>query len=239
MFLVDLLIFDLDGTLCDTKDDIAHSVNLTLKELGLPQKSREAIYGYVGGGVRQLLRQSLESEHPQTVSETTITEDEVQRKEGVGTQGEQNRFSLAMETFRTHYMNHLLDTTKPYSGMEKVLSHFQDKKKALVTNKPQVYTDKILAGLNLAGQFDIILGSDNGFQLKPDPEMILHVIQQLQVHPSRCVMIGDGLPDILAARRAGIKSCAVAYGLGDPNELKNAGPDYFCEEPEEITCLFD
>ena len=238
MFSVDCLIFDLDGTLCDTKDDIAHSVNLTLKDLGLPQKSEDVIYGYVGGGIRQLLRQSLDLEHPQAAS-TTITKGEVRSKEGAETREGQDRFSFAMKIFRRHYMNHLLDTTLPYSGMENVLNHFKEKKRALVTNKPQVYTDKILAGLNLAERFDMILGSDNGFPLKPNPEMILHVLKQLQVNPSRCVMIGDGLPDIEAARMAGIKACAVGYGLGDPDELKNAEPDFFCKRPEELTCLFD
>lgn len=239
MFSVDLLIFDLDGTLCDTKDDIAQAVNLTLKDLGLPQKSESVIYGYVGGGVRQLLRQSLDSERPQSVSTAAMPENVMRSRENVETRDEHDRFTLAMKTFRRHYMDHLLDTTLAYPGMENVLDHFKLKKRALVTNKPQVYTDKILVGLKLAEQFDMILGSDNGFPLKPNPGMILHVLSQLKVDPGRCVMIGDGLPDVEAARLAGIKSCAVAYGLGDPQELKNAGPDFFCERPEELMCLFD
>jgi phosphoglycolate phosphatase len=213
MFAVDLLIFDLDGTLCDTKDDIALSVNLTLKELGLPEKPPEVIYGYVGSGVRKLLQQA------------------------VGAESEE-RFNSAMRIFRSHYLNHLLDTTKPYPGMETVLNLFKHKKKAVVTNKPQVYTDRILSGLCLTNYFDLIVGGDNGLVLKPEPHMLLFVLEKLQVQKSRCVMIGDGLHDIVAARAAGIGVCAVGYGLTSRRELQEEGPDFFCDRPEELTWLF-
>ncbi len=213
MFAVDLLIFDLDGTLCDTKDDIALSVNLTLKELGLPEKPPEVIYGYVGSGVRKLLQQA------------------------VGEESEE-RFGLAMQIFRSHYLKHLLDTTKPYPGMETVLNHFKHKKKAVVTNKPQIYTDRILSGLGLTHHFDLIIGGDNGLVLKPEPHMLLFVLEKLQVQKSRCVMIGDGLHDIAAARAAGIGVCAVRYGLTSRRELQEAGPDFFCDQPEELKWLF-
>jgi phosphoglycolate phosphatase len=213
MFKVDLLIFDLDGTLCDTKDDIATSVNLTLREIGLPEKSPEVIYGYVGSGVRKLLQQAVGEES-----------------------GE--RFKSAMRIFRRHYMTHLLDTTKPYPGVEAVLDHFKDKKKAIVTNKPQDYTNRILEGLDLTRHFDLVIGGENGYPLKPDPAMLIAVLEQLQCDPGRTVMIGDGLHDVVAARAAGIKVCAVGYGLGNPQELKEAKPDFFCERPEELRWLF-
>ena len=213
MFAVDLLIFDLDGTLCDTKEDIATSVNLTLKELRLPEKPPKVIYGYVGSGVRKLLEQAV--------------------GEGSG-----ERFKTAMQIFRGHYNAHLLDTTKLYPGLETVLNHFQQKKKAVVTNKPQDYTDRILDGLGLTRYFDLVLGGDNGHPLKPDPQMILTVLDQFGSDPARTVMIGDGLHDIVAARAAGIKVCAVGYGLGDPHQLKLAKPDFFSERPEELTWLF-
>lgn len=213
MFAVDLLIFDLDGTLCDTKDDIALSVNLTLQELGLPEKSPEVIYGYVGSGVKKLLQLAVGGES-------------------------EERFGLAMQIFRTHYLNHLLDNTKPYSGIETVLNHFKRKKKAVVTNKSQIYTDRILSGLGLTHHFDLIVGGDNGLILKPEPHMLLFVLKKLQVQKSRCVMIGDGLHDIAAARAAGIGVCAVGYGLAGSRELQKAKPDFFCNRPEELKWLF-
>ena len=213
MYAVDLLIFDLDGTLCDTKDDIALSVNLTLKDIHLPEKRNEEIYGYVGSGVRRLLQQAV---------------------------GEESgpHFTRAMEVFRNHYLNHLLDRTNLYPGIDTVLNHFGEKKKAVVTNKPQIYADRILSGLHLTRFFDLIIGGDNGHPLKPDPQMLNFVIDQLGIKKSRAVMIGDGLNDISSARSAGIPVCAVGYGLSLSHILKEAEPDWFCDRPEELTCLF-
>lgn len=205
----DLLIFDLDGTLADTKDDIATSVNLTLHELGLPEKPSAVIYSYVGSGVRKLIQQA------------------------VG-EAEGERFQEAMRIFRGHYTAHLLDTTKLYPGIDDVLDHFRTKKKAVVTNKPQAYTDPIASGLKITNRFDMILGGDNGFPLKPDPRMILAVLEKLSADPKRTVMIGDGLHDIHASRAAGVAVCAVGYGLGDPGELRRARPDFFCETVDDL-----
>ncbi|HUK55738.1 MAG TPA: HAD-IA family hydrolase [Nitrospiria bacterium] len=208
-FKAELLIFDLDGTLADTKDDIATSVNLTLKELGLPEEAPGVIYTYIGSGVRRLIQQA------------------------VG-EAEGERFREAMRIFRGHYMTHLLDTTKLYPGIDGVLDHFRSKKMAVVTNKPQAYADPIAAGLKIRNRFDLILGGDNGLPLKPDPKMLLTVLEKLSADPKRTVMIGDGLHDIHASRAAGIAVCAVGYGLGDPDELRRAGPDFFCETVDDL-----
>ncbi|MEK6683944.1 MAG: HAD-IA family hydrolase [Nitrospirota bacterium] len=213
MFKADLLIFDLDGTLADTKVDIALSVNLTLREIGLPEKPDALIYSYVGSGIRALIRQAVGEE-----------------------EGEQ--FRSAMAIFRKHYLAHCLDTTTLYPGMDGVLAHFKSKKRAVVTNKAQLYTDKLMAGLKIADRFDLILGGDNGYPLKPDPKMLFTVLEKLSADPKRAVMIGDGLHDINAARAAGIAVCAVGYGLGDPEELRRSGPDFFCETVEGLKKMF-
>lgn len=213
MFKIDLLIFDLDGTLADTKDDIATAVNLTLDELGLPEKSPTVIYGYVGGGIRRLIQQA------------------VGEKEG-------ERFKQAMKVFERHYLAHLMDTTRLYPGIDEALAHFRSKKKAVATNKPQLYTDKIMAGLNIAHQFDLIVGGENGLALKPDPQMLLAVLERLRVDRKRAVMIGDGLSDIAASRAAGIAVCAIGYGLGNSDELRQARPDFFCRTVGELKRLF-
>jgi len=213
MFQTDLLIFDLDGTLADTKKDIGRSVNLTLREVGLPEKPEILIYSFVGSGIRRLIQQAVGEE-------------------------EGKRFTTAMAVFRKHYLAHLLDTTTFYPGMDGVLDHFKSKKKAVVTNKAQLYTDKLMAGLKAAGRFDLILGGDNGYPLKPDPKMIVTVLEKLSADPKRSVMIGDGMHDIKAARAAGVPVCAVGYGLGDPEELRRAGPDFFCESVEDLKTMF-
>ena len=213
MHPVDLIIFDLDGTLIDSKDDIAMCVNYTLKDLGLPTKEPKVIYGYVGDGVRRLLQQA------------------------VG-EGNQEQFKKAMKIFRDHYLAHLLDATRFYPGVEDVLDHFKDKKKAVVTNKPIEYTEKIIDGLKVRDRFDLIVGGDGMNNLKPHPEMLHRVLEELKVRKDRVVMVGDGINDVLAARAAGIPVCAVGYGLGDLGRLKKAEPDFFCERIEELKNLF-
>ena len=213
-FKADLLIFDLDGTLADTRDDLANSVNLTLRELGLPERSNETIYGYVGSGVRKLIQQAVGEEDGERLRE-------------------------AVRVFRKHYLVHLLDHTKLYPGMDGVLRHFGSKKKAVVTNKAQVYTDRIMEGLQVTGRFELILGGDNGYPLKPDPKMLLTVLQKLGVEAGSAVMIGDGMPDIEAARAAGMRVCSVGYGMGDPEELRRAGPDFFSDTVSDLKRLFE
>jgi len=209
---IDLLLFDLDGTLADTKADIATAVNLTLRDYGLPEHAPEQIYAFVGDGVRALLAKAFES-----------------RGAGV--------FENALTVFRGHYLAHLLDATQFYPGVPTVLAHFAEKKKAIVTNKPIEYTLKLIEGLKAREQFDAILGANSTPHLKPHPGMILKVLDDLRIAPRRAVMIGDNVNDILAARAADVPSIAVGYGLGDPEVLKAAGPDLFCERIEDVMAL--
>ena len=140
---IELLIFDLDGTLIESKWDIAHSVNFTLVELGLPKRPIEEIFGFVGDGVKRLLRLA------------------------VG-EGNQARFEEALKVFRGHYLEHCLDRTTFYPGIEPMLQHFAHKTKAIATNKSIEYTRVILNGLG-PQHFGYMVGGDNGFGLKPEP----------------------------------------------------------------------
>ena len=209
---IDLLLFDLDGTLADTKADIATAVNLTLRDYGLPQHPPERIYAFVGDGVRALLARAFESRGAEA-------------------------FEDALAVFRRHYLDHLLDATRFYPGVPEVLDHFSDKKKAIVTNKPIEYTLKLIEGLKARDAFDAILGANSTPHIKPHPGMILKVLEDLRVAPDRAVMVGDNVNDILAARAAGVASVAVGYGLGDPQVLRAANPDWFCERIEDLMRL--
>ncbi len=211
---VNLLIFDLDGTLADTKRDIAMAVNLTLTEYGLPTKEEALIYSYVGDGVRKLLQRAFE-----------------EQPDGV--------YDEAILAFRQHYMDHLLDTTQFYPGMMEALDYFKDKKKVVATNKPFEYTQKILDGLGVCDHFDLVLSGDVADQqLKPHPAMLQTALTQLDISPAQAVMIGDSVNDILAAKAAGVKSCAVGYGFGSMEDLSLQNPDFFCEEASELSNLF-
>lgn len=209
---VDLLIFDLDGTLIESKWDIAKSVNLTLAELGLPERPLEEIFGFVGDGVKKLLRLAV---------------------------GEQNqeRFDEALRVFRGHYLEHCLDRTVFYPGVEPMLEHFSRKPKAVATNKSIEYTRVILNGLG-AHHFSVVVGGDNGFGLKPEPGMLLHVIEKVGASKDRTVLVGDSTNDINGGHNAGIRVCAVGYGMGNRDKMAVCKPDWFIERPEELMELF-
>jgi phosphoglycolate phosphatase len=210
---IDLLIFDLDGTLIESKWDIAASVNFTLEELGLPQRPLEDIFGFVGDGVKKLLRLAV---------------------------GETNRISFeeALEVFRRHYLAHCLDRTAYYPGVEKALGHFGDKRKAVATNKSIEYTHVILQGLG-PQYFDFVVGGDNGFGLKPEPGMLLHIMERMNIAKERTVLVGDSTNDINGAHNAGIRVCAVGYGMGNRERMAACQPDWFIERPEELMEIFE
>lgn len=209
---VDLLIFDLDGTLIESKWDIAEAVNLTLADLGLPLRSQGEIFSFVGDGIKRLLRLAV---------------------------GEENhtRYEDALRAFRGHYLAHCLDRTKFYPGVEQVLTHFADKYKAVATNKSLEYTTKILQGLG-AYHFAYVVGGDDGYGLKPEPGMLLKIMEALKVTKNRTVLIGDSTNDIKGAHNAGIKVCAVGYGMGNREKMAACQPDWFIEKPEELMEVF-
>ena len=209
---VDLLIFDLDGTLIESKWDIAKSVNLTLDELGLPLRTEEEIFSFVGDGVKRLLRLS-------------VGDDRL------------DRYQEALRIFRGHYLSHCLDCTTFYPGVEAVLAHFAGKHKAVATNKSLEYTSKILAGLG-PHHFAYVVGGDNGYGLKPEPGMLVHILEKLDVRPERAVLVGDSTNDINGGHNAGIKVCAVGYGMGNREKMLACRPDWFIEKPEELMELF-
>ncbi len=209
---VDLLIFDLDGTLIESKWDIAYSVNLTLVELGLPERPVEDIFGFVGDGVKRLLRLAV---------------------------GEDNldRYEQALKTFRGHYLDHCLDRTVYYPGIETVLGHFHRKEKAVATNKSIEYTRVILQGLG-GHHFPVVVGGDNGFGLKPEPGMLLHIMSHVGASKERTILIGDSTNDINGGHNAGIRVCAVGYGMGNRDKMAACKPEWFIERPEELMELF-
>jgi phosphoglycolate phosphatase len=209
---VDLLIFDLDGTLIESKWDIADSVNRTLQELGLPDRQIEEIFGFVGDGVKKLLRLSVGEEN-------------------------QSRYEEALRVFRGHYLAHCLDRTRYYPGIEPMLAYFAGKGKAVATNKSIEYTNVILDGLG-RHHFACVVGGDNGFGLKPEPGMLLHVMEQLDVPKERTVLVGDSTNDINGGHNAGIRVCAAGYGMGNRAKMAACKPDWFIEQPEQLMELF-
>ncbi len=209
---VELLIFDLDGTLIESKWDIADSVNLTLADLGLPFRPQEEIFGFVGDGIKRLLRLAVGEDN-------------------------QTRYEEALAVFRGHYLGHCLDRTRFYPGIPEVLDHFADKHKAVATNKSIEYTNIILDGLG-GHHFSYVVGGDDGFGLKPEPSMLFHIMEKLGVSQERTILIGDSTNDIRGGHNAGIRVCAVGYGMGNRERMADCDPDWFIERPQDLIGLF-
>ena len=140
----------------------------------------------------------------------------------------------AVAAFRKHYDEHLLDTTALFPGIREVLEASRGTVKAVLTNKSENFSRKILAGLGVIDYFDIIWGGDTGPQKKPSPEPIINIAGKTRAELKTTLMIGDGLNDILSARAAGARSCAAGWGYTDNNELLALKPDYFAETPMEL-----
>lgn len=209
---VDLLIFDLDGTLIESKWDIAQSVNFTLTQMGLPARPIEEIFGFVGDGVKMLLRLA------------------------VG-EGNQAKYDEALKVFRRYYLEHCLDRTTFYPGIEPMLRHFAHKDKAIATNKSLEYTRVILNGLG-PQHFRYMVGGDNGFGLKPEPGMLLHIMEKAGAPKERTILVGDSTNDINGGHNAGIRVCAVGYGMGNRAKMAACQPDWFIETPEQLMEIF-
>lgn len=210
---INLMIFDFDGTLVHSGVDLANSVNYALEKLGIPVLETEKIVGFVGDGVMKLIERSLGRTH-------------------------QGRFDEAMKLFRGHYGQHLLDTTALYPGVTDILEHFSGIPKIVITNKLYEYTLKIAEALGIAPSFKEIIGMDSLPLKKPDPELLVPLMDRYGAGKSGTVVIGDGINDILLAKNSGVLSCALLNGLGARDALLSLKPDYCCEDIGELKGLF-
>ena len=185
------VLFDLDGTLIDSRADLATGVNLTRRDLGLAPLAPEVIAGFVGDGVRALLTRAL-PECPERLEE-------------------------ALRLNHGHYCDHLLDETRLYPGALGALARLASAgwRLALVTNKPRAFTDLILAGLGVAPLLSAVVGGGEG-PLKPDPAPLFRALAACGAEPGPSWMVGDHCTDLEAGRRAGLRRCYCAFGFGTP-----------------------
>jgi phosphoglycolate phosphatase len=211
---VDLLIFDLDGTLVDSRQDLAAAVNQTLAFFNLPPLSTEMVVKYVGDGVNKLLERSLADPEPARVEE-------------------------AVKIFREYYSQHLLDHSDLYPGVRQALSRLVGRQMAVVTNKPTEFSERILQGLGVREFFSLVLGGDAVSEMKPSPAPIVEVLERLEINKDAAVMIGDSRGDIVAGREAGVWTCWVSWGFRTREEVEGIQPDFVAAEPVDWVRLFD
>jgi phosphoglycolate phosphatase len=213
------LLFDLDGTLVNSRADITNSVNFTLQELGETTLPSEVIYGFIGEGVRLLLERALNAVRKTKPSDADI--------------------DAAHSVFLRQYHAHLLDETVIYPEVVETLEHFAHLPKTIVTNKPYGFTLPLLEGLNLLPHFKVVLGGDSLATRKPDPLMLATAAQRCEVALSDCLMIGDSWVDIAAGKNAGVVTVGYTNGFRGKDELVKADADYLIDRFGELKAIVE
>jgi len=209
---IELIVFDLDGTLIDSKLDLVHSVNAVRERLHLHKLPEETIATYVGRGVATLMQRALGGE----ADEKTVAE--------------------AVEFFLEYYRVHMLDHTLPYPGVAEALDQLAGFRMAVLTNKPVRFSQAILDGLGLGRHFVQVYGGNSFERKKPDPIGLLALMREAGAPASRTLMVGDSDTDVLTGRNAGVWTCGVTYGLA-PQTLIASPPDVLLDDLRELPPL--
>lgn len=217
---IKLLIFDLDGTLIDSRLDLVRSVNATLRHMQRPELPDEVIASYVGDGAPALIRRALGSE----------ADDEKLVRSGLG-------------YFLAYYREHKLDHTHLYEGITESLEILRTshnglpRRMAVLTNKPVHPSRAIVEALGLGKFFATVYGGDSFPSKKPDPKGAETILQEMETAPQNTLIVGDSAVDVLTGRNAGTWTCGVKYGFA-PHTLRDAPPDVLVDLPRELAELF-
>lgn len=208
----DLFVFDLDGTLIDSLDDIAASLNRVRKEYGLPEQSPEVVRELVGRGARWLVEQSIALEASAAPAIDPL-----------------------LARFLADYSRNATVATRPYPGAERTLAGLRARKKrlAVLSNKPEAISRSILTALGLAHFFGTIAGGDTWAERKPHPRGLLEIARHEGVPIARTALVGDTGIDVATARAAGAMAIGVSFGFR-PTETRDAGPDLLIDSLEEL-----
>jgi phosphoglycolate phosphatase len=217
MHPVNLVVFDLDGTLVDSSTDLANAVNALLAELGVNQLPDPQIVSMVGEGAAVLVRRALTASglDPQTPT--------------------------ALDRFIAHYNAHLLDHTQPYPGMTETLGRLAARVPlAVLTNKPGYATDRVLEGLGLREYFRETIGGDTSFGRKPSPAGLQHLARAVRANAASVLLVGDSPVDLATARNAGASICLARYGFGYRFAADDfRGDESFIDAPLDLVALLE
>jgi phosphoglycolate phosphatase len=205
-------IFDLDGTLLDTLNDLHASCNYALRTHGMPERSLEEVRQFVGNGVKKLMERAI--------------------PDGL----ENPLFEETLQTFRQHYLLHNLDTTLPYPGIMDMLQQLkaQGKRIAVVSNKFYAATQDLCKHF-FGDTIQVAIGEREDIKKKPAPDTVLEALRQLQVTRQDAVYVGDSEVDVETARNSGIPCISVLWGFRSKSFLLSHGATTFIETPNELT----
>ena len=206
-----LAIFDLDGTILDTLEDLADAMNYALGEHGYPGRTIEEVRRFVGNGIRKLIERAVPA---------GLAKEEIDR---------------VHETLSAYYQQHCADKTRPYEGVLPLLERLRAAGclTAVVSNKADAAVQP-LCRRYYNGLFDYAVGERTGIRRKPDPDSVQEVLRRLQVEAADAVYIGDSEVDIQTAKNAGLDSIIVTWGFRDRDYLESQGGRRFVDRPEEI-----
>jgi len=205
-------IFDLDGTLLNTLDDLAASVNYALRTHGMPERTLDEVRSFVGNGVRLLMERAIP-------------------------EGSANpRFEETFATFRAYYMEHSLDTTRPYDGIPEVIHALKQRgcRLAVVSNKFYAATQELIR--HFFPEITVAIGEHEaeGIRKKPAPDTVFEALRQLGVGKEKAVYVGDSDVDLQTARNSGLPCISVLWGFRDHDFLLANGATIFISRPEEL-----
>ncbi len=194
----DLVLFDLDGTLVDSSQDIANSINFTLASFGIPPWPVSTIKTFIGNGSMRLIERALA--------------------------GRMEHASQALQIFTKHYQQHVCDHSNPFPGVETILDRLSDLPLAIMSNKRERFIHPLLEYLGWENRFDWIVGSDSLNIRKPDPRPLLWICEQAKIPPNRTVMIGDSPVDVKAGKAAGMATVGLTGGFTTPEAVRDEKP---------------
>lgn len=202
---VDLIFFDLDGTLTDSIPPAIESIQKMLAELKFPLKSIEEINQYVGFGEIPLISGAIGTNEPKALK-------------------------IAMEVYFKHYTQEGIKKVPLYPHAREILDHFKNKTNIILSNKRDEFIRKIIQNLGLENYFQEILGGDTSPCLKPDPCTINNLLEKYAIPPERAILIGDMQIDVQTGKNAGIHTCGVTYGFDGPEKIKQANPNFIISD---------
>lgn len=207
-------IFDLDGTLTNTLESMTYSVNLTLKEMGLSQITKDQCRMFVGNGARVLIEESLK----------------------VSGDPKASRIEEGMKIYGRIFDQNCTYHVTPYEGIPEMLKALKDRgiHLAVLSNKPDRQTVKVVKEIFGDNIFDYAQGQKDGIRRKPAPDGVWYLMEQMQVSKEECLYIGDSEVDAATGKNAGLKTIGVLWGFRDRKTLETAGADHLIEKPEEL-----
>jgi phosphoglycolate phosphatase len=212
------VLFDLDGTLLDTLDDLADSANLALRQLGLPEHPVEAYRRFIGSGMDNLVRRAVPEDHRDAA-----------------------KLGKCLDLTRAHYAARWAEKTRPYDGIPDLLNALTTRgvRMAVLSNKPHEFAQLCVERLLADWRFEVVLGAGASLPTKPDPAGALWIAQQFRLEPAAFLYLGDTGTDMATAVAAGMFPVGALWGFREAEELVANGASMLIERPTDLLQRLD